>query len=124
LGYVKLGQASTTLSGGESQRVKLAAELAKRDTGKTIYILDEPTTGLHFEDIRVLMKVLDKLVDKGNTIIVIEHNMDVIKTADHVIDMGPEGGIGGGKVLCEGTPEQIVKKNVGYTAKFLKMELN
>jgi excinuclease ABC subunit A len=124
LGYVKLGQASTTLSGGESQRVKLAAELAKRDTGKTMYILDEPTTGLHFEDIRVLMKVLDKLVNKGNTIIVIEHNMDVIKMADHIIDIGPEGGSGGGVILCEGTPEQIVKKNVGYTSAFLKTELN
>jgi len=124
LGYVTLGQASTTLSGGESQRVKLAAELAKRDTGKTIYILDEPTTGLHFEDINVLMKVLDKLVDKGNTIIVIEHNMDVIKMADHIIDIGPEGGTGGGKILCEGTPEQIAKKNLGYTAKFLKEELS
>lgn len=124
LGYVKLGQASTTLSGGESQRVKLAAELAKRDTGQTMYILDEPTTGLHFEDIRVLMKVLDKLVNKGNTIIVIEHNMDVIKMADHIIDIGPEGGTGGGVILCEGTPEQIVKKNVGYTSSFLKMELN
>jgi len=123
LGYVKLGQPSTTLSGGESQRVKLASELSKKDTGSTLYILDEPTTGLHFEDIRVLMKVLNKLVDKGNTIIVIEHNLDVIKMADHIVDIGPEGGIGGGKILCEGTPEVIVKKNIGYTAQFLKDEL-
>jgi len=123
LGYVHLGQASTTLSGGESQRVKLAAELAKKDTGKTMYILDEPTTGLHFEDIRVLMKVLNKLVDKGNTIIIIEHNLDVIKMADHIIDIGPEGGIGGGKILCEGTPEEIVALKKGYTSQFLKAEL-
>jgi excinuclease ABC subunit A len=124
LGYITLGQSSTTLSGGESQRVKLATELSKRDTGKTLYILDEPTTGLHFEDIRVLLEVLDKLVDRGNTVIVIEHNMDVIKMADHIIDIGPEGGRDGGKVLCTGTPEEIVKKNVSYTAKFLKAELN
>ena len=123
LGYIKLGQASTTLSGGESQRVKLATELAKKDTGKTLYILDEPTTGLHFEDIRVLMNVLSKLVDKGNTIIVIEHNMDVIKLADHIIDIGLEGGIGGGNILCEGTPEQIIKQAKGYTFEFLKVEL-
>ena len=123
LGYIKLGQASTTLSGGESQRVKLATELSKRDTGRTLYILDEPTTGLHFEDIRVLMGVLDRLVEKGNTVIVIEHNLDVIKMADHVIDMGPEGGRGGGTVIATGTPEQIVKKGKGYTAKFLKPEL-
>jgi len=124
LGYITLGQPSTTLSGGESQRVKLAAELSKKDTGKTLYILDEPTTGLHFEDIRILLNVLNKLVDKGNTIIVIEHNMDVIKVADHIIDMGPEGGIGGGEVICEGTPEQVVKKGLGYTAPFLKNELS
>ena len=123
LGYITLGQSSTTLSGGESQRVKLAAELAKRDTGKTIYILDEPTTGLHFEDIRVLLEVLNKLVDKGNTVIVIEHNLDVIKVADHVIDIGPEGGKHGGKILCAGTPEEVAKNKKSHTAKFLKEEL-
>ncbi len=123
LGYIKLGQSSTTLSGGESQRVKLATELAKRDTGKTLYILDEPTTGLHFEDIRVLMGVLERLVDKGNTVIVIEHNLDVIKLADYIIDMGPEGGRGGGTVVQTGTPEKIVEKGVGYTARFLKSML-
>ncbi len=123
LGYVKLGQPSTTLSGGESQRVKLAAELSKRDTGRTLYILDEPTTGLHFEDIRVLMNVLNKLVDKGNTIIVIEHNMDVIKMADYIIDIGPEGGVGGGGIICEGTPEKVAQNKKGYTSKFLKPEL-
>lgn len=123
LGYIKLGQSSTTLSGGESQRVKLATELSKRDTGKTLYILDEPTTGLHFEDIRVLMGVLNKLVDKGNTVIVIEHNLDVIKMADHIIDIGPEGGKGGGQLLCFGTPEEVVKCTKGYTTKFLKDEL-
>ena len=123
LGYITLGQSSTTLSGGESQRVKLAAELAKRDTGKTIYILDEPTTGLHFEDIRVLLDVLNKLVDKGNTVIVIEHNMDVIKVADHIIDIGPEGGKSGGKILCAGTPEEVAKNKISFTAKFLKKEL-
>lgn len=123
LGYIRLGQPSTTLSGGESQRVKLATELAKRDTGKTLYILDEPTTGLHFEDIRVLMGVLNKLVDKGNTIIVIEHNLDVIKMADYIIDMGPEGGKGGGQLLCCGTPEEVAKCDKGYTPKFLKNEL-
>ena len=122
LGYIKLGQPSTTLSGGESQRVKLATELAKRDTGKTLYVLDEPTTGLHFEDIRVLLNVMNRLVDKGNTIIVIEHNLDVIKSADHIIDMGPEGGKGGGMLLCEGTPEQVVRKKT-YTTEFLKEEL-
>jgi excinuclease ABC subunit A len=123
LGYITLGQSSTTLSGGESQRVKLAAELAKRDTGKTVYILDEPTTGLHFEDIRVLLDVLNKLVDKGNTIIVIEHNLDVIKVADHIIDIGPEGGKNGGDILCAGTPEEIIKNKKSFTAKFLKEEL-
>jgi excinuclease ABC subunit A len=123
LGYVKLGQSSTTLSGGESQRVKLAAELAKRETGKTLYILDEPTTGLHFEDINVLLDVINRLLDKGNTMIVIEHNMDVIKCADHIIDMGPEGGRGGGKILFAGTPEALVKSKKGYTAQFLKAEL-
>ena len=120
LGYIKLGQSSTTLSGGESQRVKLATELAKRDTGKTLYILDEPTTGLHFEDIRVLMGVLDRLVNKGNTVIVIEHNMDVIKMADYLIDMGPEGGKGGGTVVATGTPEQVAAQTKGYTAKYLR----
>ena len=123
LGYIKLGQPSTTLSGGESQRVKLATELAKRDTGKTIYILDEPTTGLHFEDIRVLMNVLNRLVDKGNTVIVIEHNLDVIKLADHIIDMGPEGGRGGGQVLSVGTPEEVAESKKGCTPKFIKEEL-
>ncbi|SHE97890.1 Excinuclease ABC subunit A [Mariniphaga anaerophila] len=123
LGYITLGQASTTLSGGESQRVKLASELAKRDTGKTIYILDEPTTGLHFEDIRVLLVVLNKLVDRGNTVIVIEHNLDVIKVADHIIDLGPEGGKNGGEILCKGTPEEIIKSRKSYTARFLKEEL-
>lgn len=123
LGYIKLGQSSTTLSGGESQRVKLAAELSKRDTGKTLYILDEPTTGLHFEDIRVLMNVLNKLVDKGNTVIVIEHNLDVIKMADYIIDMGPDGGKGGGQLLSCGTPEEVAKSKKGYTPKFLKEEL-
>ena len=123
LGYIKLGQASTTLSGGESQRVKLATELSKRDTGQTIYILDEPTTGLHFEDIRVLLGVLNRLVEKGNTVIVIEHNLDVIRSADYIIDMGPEGGRGGGQLIASGTPEEVVKKGVGYTAQFLKEAL-
>ena len=124
LGYIKLGQPSTTLSGGESQRVKLATELAKRDTGKTLYILDEPTTGLHFEDIRVLLGVLNRLVDKGNTVIVIEHNLDVIKCADYVIDMGPEGGRDGGQILFSGTPEALAESGMGYTAPFLKAELS
>ena len=123
LGYIKLGQPSTTLSGGESQRVKLATELSKRDTGKTVYILDEPTTGLHFEDIRVLMNVLNRLVDKGNTVIVIEHNLDVIKQADYIIDMGPEGGRGGGQVLSCGTPEEVAESKLGYTPPFIKEEL-
>ena len=123
LGYIKLGQSSTTLSGGESQRVKLATELSKRDTGRTVYILDEPTTGLHFEDIRVLMDVLQQLVNRGNTVIVIEHNLDVIKVADYLIEMGPEGGRGGGRLLYEGTPEGLVQSGVGYTGKFLKDEL-
>ena len=123
LGYITLGQQSTTLSGGEAQRIKLASELSKRDTGNTFYILDEPTTGLHFEDIRVLMEVLNKLADKGNTVLIIEHNMDVIKLADYIIDIGMEGGKKGGQVLCTGTPEQIVKNKKSYTAKFLKKEL-
>lgn len=123
LGYIKLGQSSTTLSGGESQRVKLATELAKKDTGKTLYILDEPTTGLHFEDIRILMDVLQKLTDRGNTVIIIEHNMDVIKLADYIIDVGPEGGRNGGTILATGTPEDIVKSDKGYTPKFLKKVL-
>lgn len=123
LGYIKLGQPSTTLSGGESQRVKLATELSKRDTGKTLYILDEPTTGLHFEDIRILMNVLQKLVDRGNTVIIIEHNLDVIKLADHIIDMGPEGGRNGGTLLSAGTPEQVAESTKGFTPKFLKEEL-
>ena len=123
LGYIKLGQPSTTLSGGESQRVKLSAELSKRDTGRTIYILDEPTTGLHFEDIRILMDVLNKLVKKGNTVIIIEHNLDVIKQADYIIDMGPSGGKGGGEVVAQGTPEEIVSAGKGFTSEFLKEEL-
>ena len=123
LGYIKLGQPSTTLSGGESQRVKLATELSKKDTGKTIYILDEPTTGLHFEDIRILMDVLQKLVDRGNTVIIIEHNLDVIKLADHIIDMGPEGGRNGGEVLTTGTPEEVARNKKGFTPKFLASEL-
>ncbi len=124
LGYIKLGQSSTTLSGGESQRVKLATELSKRDTGKTLYILDEPTTGLHFEDIRVLLGVLNRLVDKGNSVIIIEHNMDVIKVADHIIDIGPEGGSAGGHVICTGTPQEVANHKKSETGKFLKMELN
>ncbi|PQJ13966.1 MULTISPECIES: excinuclease ABC subunit UvrA [Nonlabens] len=123
LGYITLGQQSTTLSGGEAQRIKLATELSKRDTGNTFYILDEPTTGLHFEDIRVLMDVLNKLVDKGNTVLIIEHNMDVIKIADHLIDIGPEGGRGGGEVVAKGTPEQVSKHKTSHTARFLKKEL-
>jgi excinuclease ABC subunit A len=123
LSYITLGQPSTTLSGGESQRVKLSAELSKKDTGKTLYILDEPTTGLHFEDIRVLINVLNRLVDKGNTVVIIEHNLDVIKVADYIIDLGPEGGARGGEIVCTGTPEKIVKSGIGYTAQFLKKEL-
>ena len=121
LGYITLGQRSTTLSGGEAQRIKLASELSKRDTGNTFYILDEPTTGLHFEDIRVLMGVLNTLADKGNTVLIIEHNMDVIKLADYIIDIGMEGGKKGGEILCKGTPEQIIKS---YTAQFLIEELS
>jgi excinuclease ABC subunit A len=122
LGYITLGQSSTTLSGGESQRIKLASELSKKDTGKTIYILDEPTTGLHFEDIRILLNVLNQLVDKGNTIIIIEHNLDVIKQVDYIIDIGPEGGKNGGKLIDSASPKEIIKNNKGYTAKYLLKE--
>jgi excinuclease ABC subunit A len=124
LGYIRLGQSSTTLSGGEAQRVKLATELSKRDTGNTVYILDEPTTGLHFEDIRHLLRVLQELTDKGNTVIVIEHNMDVIKVADHVIDIGPEGGTGGGNILIAGPPEEVAMHSGSHTGRFLKKELH
>ena len=123
LGYIKLGQQATTLSGGEAQRVKLATELSKVGTGKTLYILDEPTTGLHFEDVRILMKVLNKLVEKGNTVIVVEHNLDVIKLADWIVDLGPGGGEKGGKIIAEGTPEQIIKNKNSLTGEFLKKEL-
>ena len=123
LGYITLGQQSTTLSGGEAQRIKLASELSKKDTGNTFYIMDEPTTGLHFEDIRVLMEVIQILVEKGNSVLIIEHNMDVIKLADYIIDVGPEGGKGGGTILCAGKPEEIVKNKKSHTARFLKKEL-
>jgi len=123
LGYITLGQPSTTLSGGESQRVKLSAELAKRNTGNTLYILDEPTTGLHFEDIRVLLHVLNNIVDKGNTVIVIEHNLDVIKMADHIIDLGKDGGAKGGYIIAEGAPESLSQHKDSYTAAYLKEEL-
>jgi excinuclease ABC subunit A len=119
LGYIHLGQSATTLSGGEAQRVKLATELSKRDTGRTLYILDEPTTGLHFEDVRLLLEVLHRLVDKGNTVIVIEHNLEVVKTADWVIDLGPEGGDAGGTVVAEGPPERVIQQSGSYTAEFL-----
>jgi excinuclease ABC subunit A len=122
LGYITLGQNAVTLSGGEAQRIKLASELNKKDTGNTIYILDEPTTGLHFEDIRVLLDVLNKLADRGNTILVIEHNMDIIKSADYIIDMGPEGGAEGGYVVFEGTPGQMIRQAKGYTAEYLRKE--
>src|SRR5690606_15441465 len=118
LGYIHLGQSATTLSGGEAQRVKLATELSRRDTGRTLYLLDEPTTGLHFEDVRMLLQVLHRLVDRGNTVIVIEHNMDVIKTADWIIDLGPEGGAGGGEVVAEGPPETIPAAPVSHTGRF------
>ena len=124
LGYITLGQQSTTLSGGEAQRIKLATELSKRDTGNTFYILDEPTTGLHFEDIRVLLIVLNKLVDKGNTVLIIEHNLDVIKTVDYIIDIGPEGGKKGGRIMALGTPEEIILNKKSHTAHFLKKELH
>ena len=120
LGYLTLGQPCTTLSGGESQRIKLSTELAKRDTGRTLYILDEPTTGLHFEDVRVLLDVLNKLVDKGNTVIVIEHNLDVVKVSDYLIDIGQEGGSGGGRLIATGTPEQVASVKKSYTGQFLK----
>jgi excinuclease ABC subunit A len=123
LGYITLGQHATTLSGGEAQRVKLAEELSKKDTGKTLYVLDEPTTGLHFQDVKLLLDVLQKLVDKGNTILVIEHNMDVIKVSDYIIDMGPEGGNAGGQLLISGTPEQVAKAKNSHTGRFLKKEL-
>lgn len=123
LGYITLGQHATTLSGGEAQRVKLAEELSKKDTGKTLYILDEPTTGLHFQDIAHLLDVLNKLVNKGNTVLIIEHNLDVIKVSDHVIDLGPEGGNKGGQIIAEGPPEKIAKTKGSYTGKFLAMEL-
>ncbi len=123
LGYVTLGQQSTTLSGGEAQRIKLASELSKKDTGKTIYILDEPTTGLHFQDIKVLLEMINKLVNKGNTVIIIEHNMDVIKTADHIIEIGPNGGKLGGQIIFNGTPEELIKIEKSPTAKYLKKEL-
>jgi excinuclease ABC subunit A len=120
LNYIQLGQAATTLSGGEAQRVKLSKELSKRSTGRTLYILDEPTTGLHFADVKLLLKVLSKLVDSGNTVIIIEHNMDVIKTADHIIDLGPEGGDKGGEVLVDGPPEEVAKNKRSYTGQYLK----
>ena len=124
LGYIQLGQAATTLSGGEAQRVKLATELSKRSTGKTIYILDEPTTGLHIADVHKLIDVLQKLVDSGNTVVVIEHNLDLIKTADYIIDLGPEGGSGGGTVVAKGTPEQVAKCENSYTGQYLKKFLS
>ena len=123
LGYIKIGQSSTTLSGGEAQRVKLAAELAKRGTGKTIYILDEPTTGLHTDDVARLLTVLQRLCDGGNTVLVIEHNLDVIKCADHIIDLGPEGGSGGGTIVATGTPEEVAQVSGSYTGQFLKKKL-
>ena len=123
LGYIKLGQSSTTLSGGEAQRIKLTSELAKRDTGRTLYILDEPTTGLHFADIERLLDVLNRLVEKGNTVVVIEHNLDVVKTADYLIDLGPEGGDGGGQVIAAGTPEEIIKEKRSFTGMYLKRVL-
>ena len=124
LGYIKLGQSSTTLSGGEAQRVKLATELSKRSTGKTIYILDEPTTGLHTADVHKLIDVLNRLTEGGNTVVVIEHNLDVIKTADYIIDLGPEGGEGGGTVIAKGTPEEVAETEGSYTGIYLKRELN
>jgi excinuclease ABC subunit A len=124
LGYITLGQQSTTLSGGEAQRVKLATELAKKDTGNTLYILDEPTTGLHFEDVRILLDVLNILVDKGNSVLVIEHNMDVIKMSDYIIDIGPEGGSKGGQVIATGPPEELIKNEKSITGQYLKQEFD
>jgi excinuclease ABC subunit A len=124
LAYIKLGQSATTLSGGEAQRIKLARELAKRDTGRTLYILDEPTTGLHFEDIRMLLNVLQRLVNSGNTVVVIEHNLDVIKSADWIIDLGPEGGTKGGRVVAKGSPEKVAKSQKSHTGRFLKKVLS
>ena len=123
LGYISLGQPSTQLSGGEAQRIKLATELSKRSTGKTLYILDEPTTGLHFADVEKLLYVLNRLVDEGNTVVVIEHNLDVVKQADHIIDLGPEGGDGGGRIVCEGTPEEVAEVAESYTGQYLKRML-
>jgi excinuclease ABC subunit A len=123
LGYITLGQQSTTLSGGEAQRIKLASELSKKDTGNTLYILDEPTTGLHFDDIKVLLEMINKLADKGNTIIIIEHNMDVIKTVDHIIEIGKGGGRNGGEIIFNGSPEELIKSSKSPTAKYLKKEL-
>ena len=123
LGYIKIGQSSTTLSGGEAQRVKLATELAKRSTGRTIYILDEPTTGLHSEDVAKLIQILQRLVSAGNTVVVIEHNLDLIKTADYIIDLGPEGGDGGGTLVCAGTPEEVAACEASYTGKYLREKL-
>ena len=120
LGYIKMGQSATTLSGGEAQRVKLALELAKRETGQTVYILDEPTTGLHVADVHKLVKVLDKLVDAGNTVIIIEHNLDIIKRADHIIDLGPEGGSAGGEIVAQGTPEEVAQNPASFTGQYLK----
>jgi len=124
LGYIKVGQPATTLSGGEAQRVKLSKELSKRATGRTLYILDEPTTGLHFEDVKKLLEVLHELVEQGNTVVVIEHNLDVVKTADHIIDIGPEGGDGGGRIVATGTPEQIAADPSSHTGRYLKTMLN
>jgi len=124
LGYIKVGQQATTLSGGEAQRVKLSKELSKRSTGRTLYILDEPTTGLHFEDVRKLLEVLHELVDQGNTVVVIEHNLDVVKTADHIIDIGPEGGDGGGEIVAVGTPENVADVDRSHTGRYLKQMLN
>ena len=124
LGYIKVGQQATTLSGGEAQRVKLSKELSKRSTGRTLYILDEPTTGLHFEDVRKLLEVLHELVDQGNTVVVIEHNLDVVKTADHIIDIGPEGGDGGGEIVAVGTPEGVASVERSHTGRYLKQMLN
>ena len=124
LGYISLGQYATTFSGGEAQRIKLATELSKKDTGKTLYLLDEPTTGLHFKDLENLLKVLNELIDRGNTVLIIEHNMDIIKVSDYIIDLGPEGGENGGRILTEGSPEMIINNKQSYTSMFLKKELS